>query len=81
MTQPGGAFLKGGCGCLVAFLAIGLLFVMCGGSMHIDLGGAVMLFVIGGILGLIGYAIFDRRFSSTEDGIMELIPVGRTKSP
>jgi hypothetical protein len=62
MTQPGGELLKGGCGCLVAFLAIGLLFVMCGGSMHIDLGGAILPFVIGGILGLIGYAIFNKGY-------------------
>jgi len=62
MTQPGGAFLKGGFGCLLAFIAIGLLFVMCGGSMHINLGGAILLFVIGGVLGLIGYAIFNRGY-------------------
>ena len=54
--------MKGGCGCLAAFLVVGLLFVMCGGSMRIDIGGAIMLFVIGGILGLIVYAIFNKGY-------------------
>jgi len=56
----GGAFLKGGCGCIVAFLVIGLLVVAVGGSMHIDIGGAILLFVIGGIIGLIVLAIYNK---------------------
>ena len=48
-TRPptaGKAFAKGGCGCLVAFLVIGILCVAFGGHMHIDPGGAILLFVI-----------------------------------
>ena len=56
----GKAFVKGGCGCLVAFLAIGLFFVMIGGRMHIDIGGALLLFVIGGVGGLIYLWIFNK---------------------
>jgi hypothetical protein len=52
-TSNGEAFVKGGCGCIAAFLAIGFMFVIFGGSVHIDAGGAVMLFVMGGVIGLI----------------------------
>jgi hypothetical protein len=31
-----------------------------GGSAHIDLGGAIMLFVIGGVIGLIVLAIYNK---------------------
>ncbi len=56
----GKAFARGGCGCLVAFLVIGLLCVLFGGRMHIDPFGAVFLFVIGGIIGLIVLYIYNR---------------------
>jgi hypothetical protein len=62
MTHPSGAFLRGGVGCLVAFLAIGFLFVLCGGSMHIDFGGVILLFVVGGIIGLIVYAVYRKGY-------------------
>ena len=56
------AFVKGGFGCLGAFVAVGLLFVLFGGSMHIDIGGAVLLFAIGGLIGLIVLAVYRRGF-------------------
>ena len=40
MGDQTSAFVKGGIGCLVAFLVIGLIAVVMGGSMHIDAGGA-----------------------------------------
>jgi hypothetical protein len=52
--------VKGGCGCLVLFLAVGLLAVLFGGSMRIDAGGAILLFVIGGVVGLIVLAIYNK---------------------
>ena len=58
--NKGSAFVKGGCGCLLAFLGIGLLFVLMGGHMHIDLGGAILLFVIGGIIGLVVLAVYNK---------------------
>jgi hypothetical protein len=54
------AFVRGGCGCVVLFLVVGFLFVIFGGTMHIDLGGAVLLFVIGGVLGLFFQAAYNR---------------------
>jgi len=60
MGQQGEAFVKGGCGCLVAFLAIGLLIVVIGGSMHIDIFGALLLFVIGGVIGLVILSIYNK---------------------
>ena len=70
----GSAFVKGGCGCLLTFLAIGLIFVVLGGSMHINAGGAILLFVIGGVIGLVVLAVYskgqrdavDRAFASRE---------------
>lgn len=67
MGEKGEAFGKGGCGCLVAFLAIGLLVVLFGGNMHIDIGGAVFLFVIGGGIGLIVLAIYNKGKRDTDD--------------
>lgn len=63
MNQPptkGEAFVKGGFGCLLLFAVFALLAVIFGGHAHIDAGGFVMLFVIGGILGLIVLAIYSR---------------------
>ena len=60
MGEKGEAFVKGGCGCLIGFLLIGLFFVLIGGRMHIDIGGAVALFVIGGIIGLVVLAIYNK---------------------
>lgn len=60
MGQKTAAFGKGGCGCLIAFLVIGLFFVLIGGSMHIDLGGAILLFLIGGAIGLVVLAIYNK---------------------
>lgn len=58
--SAGAAFAKGGCGCLLAFLAIGFLAVLLGGSMHIDIGGAILLFVIGGAIGLVVMTIYNK---------------------
>ena len=60
MSDKGEAFVKGGCGCIIAFIVLGLSCVLIGGSMHIDLFGAIMLFVIGGIIGLIVLAIYNK---------------------
>jgi hypothetical protein len=62
MSEPtsGQAFLKGGCGCLLIFAALGLLAVLLGGRVHADFLGLVALFVIGGIIGLIVLAIYNR---------------------
>ena len=58
----GSAFVKGGLGCLLAFLAIGLVAVLLGGSMRIDLGGAICLFVVGGIIGLVVFGIYNNKW-------------------
>ena len=61
MGEKGSTFVKGGFGCLAAFLVLGLLAVLFGGGMHINLGGAVLLFVVGGGLALIGLMLFGRK--------------------
>lgn len=46
-------FLKGGFGCLGLFVLMGLLALLVGGSFYLDPGGAVALFCVGGIIGLV----------------------------
>ena len=69
MSDKGEAFVKGGCGCLLAFLAIGMFFVLIGGSMHIDPGGVVLLFLIGGVVGLVVLAIYNQGRKSRDHDI------------
>lgn len=52
--------MKGGCGCLVLFAGLAFLALLFGGQVHADLGGLVMLFVVGGAIGLIGFAIYNK---------------------
>ena len=63
----GSAFVKGGLGCLAAFLVIGLVAVLLGGHMHIDAGGACLLLVIGGVLGLIVFAIYKKGYTQGKE--------------
>jgi hypothetical protein len=58
--DKGSAFVKGGCGCLGAFLAVGLIVLIVGGQVHIDLFGAICLFVCGGLIGLIVLWIYNK---------------------
>jgi hypothetical protein len=60
MSDKGSAFVKGGCGCLVAFAVLALLGVMVGGRAHINLGGAILLFLIGGVIGLVMLAVYNK---------------------
>ena len=60
MGEKAGAFAKGGCGCLIAFAAFALIAVVLGGNAHIDIGGAVLLFIIGGVIGLVALAIYNK---------------------
>lgn len=57
-----GAFTKGGCGCLVAVFACGLLVALIGGRFHIDLGGILVVFGIGGVVGLIVTAVYKKGY-------------------
>jgi hypothetical protein len=61
--NKGSAFVKGGLGCLGAFIVLGALALMMGGRFHIDAGGACMLFVIGGVIGLIVLSIYRKGYS------------------
>jgi hypothetical protein len=54
------AFGKGGCGCLIAFAILATIGVLVGGHAHIDLGGAICLFVVGGIVGLVVLWIYNK---------------------
>ena len=58
--KKGQAFAKGGCGCLLAFAAIALVVVLAGGSAQIDPWGVACLFVVGGLIGLVVLAIYNR---------------------
>ena len=60
MGNKGQAFAKGGCGCLLAFAAIAIVVVLAGGGVHIDPWGAACLFVVGGLIGLVVLAIYNK---------------------
>ena len=60
MSDRSTAFVKGGCGCLLAFLGLGLLAAVAGGHVHIDCGGAGILFLIGGVIGLIVLWVYKK---------------------
>lgn len=68
-----GAFIKGGCGCLIAFAFLALLAVLAGGRAHIDLGGALCLFVIGGLIGLALLLIYNKGRSDATPSKVEPI--------
>ncbi len=52
MANEGKAFLKGGAGCFVVFIVLGIFAVIFGGTVHLDAGGFIVLLVIGGLIGL-----------------------------
>ena len=60
MGEKTNAFAKGGCGCFLLFILFAGIAMLLGGNAHIDLGGAFLLFFIGGILGLIILAIYNK---------------------
>jgi hypothetical protein len=60
MGEKSEAFVKGGCGCLVAFAVLGVIGVVIGGNVHIDLGGVCLLFGIGGVIGLVVLAVYNK---------------------
>ncbi len=60
MGEKGRAFAKGGCGCLLVFAGIAFVAVIAGGRAHVNLGGAVFLFVVGGLVGIVVLAIYNQ---------------------
>jgi hypothetical protein len=60
MESKGKAFTKGGLGCLGAFFIVAVFTLLIGGRVHIDPCGAVMLFVIGGLLGMLVLWIYNK---------------------
>lgn len=60
MGDKSSAFVKGGCGCLLAFVGIAGCAVLFGARVHINLGGAILLFLGGGAVGLIALAFYNR---------------------
>lgn len=60
MSEGGEYFVKGGCGCLGAFVAVGLVVAALGGRFFIDVFGAAFLFGIGGVIGLLYLAALNK---------------------
>ena len=50
----------GGCGCLVIFAILALIAVLLGGHAHADVGGFIFLFIIGGVVGLLVFFIYNK---------------------
>ena len=67
MENKGSSFLKGGAGCFAVFVVLAILAVLFGGSVRLDFGGAVSLFVIGGIIGLVVNWIYQKGRSDASD--------------
>jgi hypothetical protein len=66
-----GAFLRGGLWGLAVFGVLAVISVLAGGQTHADLGGLVLLFAIGGIIGIVVRAIYNkgrRDESATDSG-------------
>ena len=59
-TGKGLAFLEGGFDCLGVALALGLFSAMVGGTLYFDVSGLFLLFIIGGVTGLIVWAVYNR---------------------
>ena len=59
------AFVKGGLWAWGVFLGLAFLAAIFGGTSHADFGGFVILFILGGIIGLIVRAIYKK---GREDG-------------
>ena len=74
MADKASAFGMGGCGCLVLFVLAAFIAVLAGGHAHADLGGLLVLFIIGGVLGLIVLSIYNK-------GRKDAVPDGQPKEP
>ncbi|MEO5916967.1 MAG: hypothetical protein ABIS50_22250 [Luteolibacter sp.] len=68
MADQGKAFVKGGVGCFVVFVVAAVLVLICGGSAHLDLGGVVILFVIGGVIGMVANWIYQKGRKDAGEG-------------
>lgn len=60
MANEGKAFVKGGAGCLLVFLALGALALVFGGWVRLNPAGLVLLFLLGGVVGLVVNWIYQR---------------------
>ncbi len=59
MGQTTAAFVKGGFGCVLLFAVFALVMVLIGGDAWVDLGGLVVLFLIGGWVGVMALKIYN----------------------
>lgn len=60
MGEKTRAFVKGGFGCLSVFAILALIIVLVGGRAWVDVGGVIVMFLFGGVVGLIVLAIYNR---------------------
>ncbi len=60
MDNKAKAFGKGGFGCMILFGILAVCALIFGGNVHINIGGAILLFIIGGLLGLIVLFIYNK---------------------
>lgn len=60
MANKGFAFILGGAICLIFFALIAMVAVLAGGHAHANPGGLLVLFLIGGVTGLIAATIYNK---------------------
>ena len=65
MAEHGGAFLKGGFGCLAAVIVVGLVLALFGACWDLTIGEVTLLFVVGGVIGLAAAMMSGRRDRNT----------------
>ncbi|HET6203648.1 MAG TPA: hypothetical protein VFI25_12700 [Planctomycetota bacterium] len=65
----GGAFVKGGLGCIVTFAVAAGCALALGGSAHLDAVGVLLLFLMGGVVGLIVFAIYNKGLRDAARGV------------
>ncbi len=78
MEDKGSAFLKGGTGCLALCAIIACLVLLAGGHVRVNFWGLVFLFFVGGIIGLIAYAAYQKGRADTATG--KIPPPGKEAS-
>lgn len=57
VSEHGGAFFKGGVGCLAGAAVAAVLAALAGRLHDLSLGEAILLFVVGGLIGLAASAM------------------------
>ena len=68
MENKVSSFVKGGLASFALFAVVAIVAIMVGGSARLDVGGALFLFVVGGVVGLIFNWVYQKGKQDGENG-------------